>query len=102
MFNIFKKEEQEEAYDEHDDFIVDEEIGILIHFTSVAVYMYLCAEGRIENEDILVDAAGRETVVQGNTISIVVEGPNEIAEIIELYGLNKISLPLFTIDVSLY
>ncbi|WP_342598571.1 hypothetical protein MHB48_13660 [Psychrobacillus sp. FSL H8-0483] len=102
MFNLFKKEEQVEINDGEDEFIDEKEIGILIQYTSVAVYMYLCSDGRIENEDVLFDAAGRETIVQGNTISIVVESPTEIAEIIELYGLNKINLPLFTIDVTLF
>lgn len=101
MFSMFKKEEQEEIYEWQDE-IIEEEIGILIHYTSVAVYMYICSEGRIENEDVLLDSSGRETIVQGNTISIVVESINELDEIIELYGLNKINLPLFTIDVSLF
>ncbi|MFJ7827005.1 hypothetical protein [Psychrobacillus sp. NPDC096623] len=102
MFNMFKKEEQKEVYDEQDEFIEEEDIGILIHYTSVAVYMYLCSDGRIENDDVLMDAAGREIIVQGNTISIIVESPKEITEIIEQYGLNNINLPLFTIDVTLY
>lgn len=102
MFNLFKKEEHEEIYDGRDDFIEEDEIGILIQYTSAAVYMYICSDGRIENEDVLADVAGRETIVQGNTISIVVGSPNEIAEIIELYGLKKINLPLFRIDVTLY
>lgn len=99
---MFKKEERKEIYYEQDEFNEEEEIGILIHYTSVAVYMYLCLDGRIENEDVLNDAAGREIIVQGNTISIVVESPKEITEIIEQYGLNNMNLPLFTIDVTLY
>ncbi|SDM76437.1 hypothetical protein SAMN05518871_102189 [Psychrobacillus sp. OK028] len=102
MFSMFKKEERKEIYYEQDEFNEEEEIGILIHYTSVAVYMYLCLDGRIENEDVLNDAAGREIIVQGNTISIVVESPKEITEIIEQYGLNNMNLPLFTIDVTLY
>ena len=102
MFNMFKKEEQKEIYDELDEFIEEQGLGILIHYTSAAVYMYICQEGRIENDDVLVDVAGRETIVQGNTISIVLDKPTEIAEIIELYGLNKMNLPLMTLDVTLY
>lgn len=102
MFKMFKKEEQEEVYDEQDEFIEEDEIGILLHYTSAAVYMYLCSDGRIENDDILLDVAGREIIVQGNSVSIVVERPTEIPEIIEQYGLNNINLPLYTIDVTLY
>lgn len=101
MFSMFKKEEQEDNYDWQDE-MIEEEIGILIHYTSVAVYMYICSEGRIENEDVLLDSAGRETIVQGNTILIVVESITELDEIIELYGLNKMALPLITIEVTLY
>lgn len=106
MFNFFKNDSpKEDGYDNEMDMLHEDEeelgIGVLIHYTPVAVYMYLSTDILIENGDTLYDSKLREIIVQGNSVSISLNNKREIPEIIELYGLNKMNLPLITIEVTL-
>ncbi len=76
-------------------------VGILIHFTPIATYMYLSTDILIEKGDTLYDSKHREIIVEGNSVSITLNNRSEIPEIIDLYGLNNLDLPLITIEVTL-
>lgn len=103
MFNFFKGDSQKEGDNNEMDLLHEDEggIGVLIHYTPVAVYMYLSTDILIENGDTLYDSKKREILVQGNSVSITLNNKSEIPEIIELYGLNNMNLPLITIEVTL-
>ena len=104
LFNLFKNENAKDTNLNERDFINEEDglgVGILIHYTPIAVYMYLSTDILIENGDTLYDSKHREIIVQGNSVSITLNDKSEIPEIIDLYGLNNNNLPLITIDVTL-
>ena len=104
LFNLFKNENTKDTNLNERDFINEEDglgVGILIHYTPVAVSMYLSTDILLENGDTLYNSKKREIIVQGNSVSITLNNKSEIPEIIELYGLNNMNLPLSTIEVTL-
>lgn len=105
MFHLFKNNSPKAESDHSNtDWKYDDDdlgVGILIHFTPVATYMYLSTDILIENGDTLYDSKHREIIVEGTSVSITLNNRSEIPEIIDLYGLNKMNLPLITIEVTL-
>lgn len=105
MFQLFKNNsiqtENDQSNTDWNDDNDDLGVGILIHFTPVATYMYLSNDILIEKGDTLYDSKHREIIVEGNCVSITLNNRSEIPEIIDLYGLNKMNLPLITIEVTL-
>lgn len=105
MFQLFKNNsiqtENDQSNTDWNDDNDDLGVGILIHFTPVATYMYLSNDILIEKGDTLYDSKHREIIVEGNSVSITLNNRSEIPEIIDLYGLNKMNLPLITIEVTL-
>lgn len=105
VFQLFKNNsiqtENDQSNTDWNDDNDDLGVGILIHFTPVATYMYLSNDILIEKGDTLYDSKHREIIVEGNSVSITLNNRSEIPEIIDLYGLNKMNLPLITIEVTL-
>lgn len=105
MFHLFKNNSpKEEHVGSKTDRIHEDDdlgVGILIHFTPVATYMYLSTDILIENGDTLYDSKHREIIVEGNSVSITLNNRSEIPEIIDLYGLNNMNIPLITLEVTL-
>ncbi|MER2262028.1 MAG: hypothetical protein ABS934_08415 [Psychrobacillus sp.] len=105
MFQLFKNNsiqtENDQSNTDWNDDNDDLGVGILIHFTPAATYMYLSTDILIEKGDTLYDSKHREIIVEGNSVSITLNNRSEIPEIIDLYGLNKMNLPLITIEVTL-
>ncbi|WP_342559701.1 hypothetical protein NSQ95_12145 [Psychrobacillus sp. FSL W7-1457] len=105
MFHLFKNiSSSKENIESKVDRIYEDDdlgVGILIHFTPIATYMYLSTDILIEKGDTLYDSKRREIIVEGNSVSITLNNRREIPEIIDLYGLNNLDLPLITIEVTL-
>lgn len=93
---FFKKKEEE---------IIEEEVldfeGLVIQFTPVCIYLYLTKEFHETFNYTcvcLVDLQDRSFEINGNFITTVMNGSEDLPNIIHQYQLDKFNLPIIKIE----
>ena len=95
---MYNTEEIKEMLDEGQDF------GLVIHFTPVAIYLYVSAEGVI-SQDLestgldMEDLNGNYIGIDGSYITLELQSTNAIEKAIKQYGLDSFEIPIIKIPV---
>lgn len=90
---MFKRNEEEGA-----------KMGVAIYFTPQATYMFLCQNESLTVSDDgvleMVDTKDRYLDITGSILTVEITHASEVEDIISLYQLKALGLPVITINVS--
>jgi len=94
---LFRKKEEVEAKEE-------KELGLVIQFTPVAVYVYVSMDGYIASYGDgstldMEDLEGNYIGINGTYITLCLSEESQIEEYIKKFGLTKADMPVIRINV---
>lgn len=90
--------------DEEDEWEEEEDMGVLIHFTPVAIFVYRSKEEIITSDSSgvyrLIDAEGKERELSGNVLSFEVNSQQELDAKLQAYHITDSLLPVIHMEVE--